>query len=167
MLIPRRLALVVAFACVAGFAEDALAQRAFLQIPAIPGESVVEGYVGWIDVLSVRQNTAAAARKSIACDVSVVKGIDSAGPALWATAAGGLAVPEMLIVVVREGGDALVKLYDVRLTNVRITGVQATAGAADSSETVTLLPQGVTITYDPQLPTGSQGTPVSQTFSCQ
>jgi type VI protein secretion system component Hcp len=164
-------ALVVAFSV--GVSGNAFAQRAFLFIPGIPGDSIVEGYAGWIDLLSIRQNTAATVKKIIACDVSVVKGIDAAGPALWATAASGLTVPEMLMTVLKSGVEAgagapvLVKLYDIRLTGVRITGIQATAGAVDSSETVTLVPQAVTLTYYTQTQTGAAGQPISQSFSCQ
>ncbi len=60
------------------------------------------------------------------------------------------------------------KLYEIRLTNVRITGVQATTGASDTSETVTLLPQEVTLTYFTSEPRpGGSGPSVSQSFSCQ
>ena len=168
MSIQRHVTLALVLWGTLGFANTASAQRGFLDIPGIDGESVLEGYVGWIDVLSIRQNAATTTRKSIACDLSVVKRIDVAGPALWATAASGQILPEMTIVVLRDRveGDVL-KLYDIRLANVRISGVQATTGATDSSETITLLPQGVTLTYYPQLPTGVQGTPVSQSFSCQ
>jgi type VI protein secretion system component Hcp len=150
-----------------GSAANVFAQRAFLDIPGIDGESVVEGYVDQVDVLSIRQNAAATAKKSIACDIAVVKRIDIAGPALWATAASGQTVPEMTLTVLRDVADVTVKLYEIRLSNVRITGVQATTGAADSSETVTLAPQGVTLSYFTQAPTGGPGPTVSETFSCQ
>ena len=150
-----------------GSVTDVFAQRAFLDIPGIDGDSVVEGYVDQIDVLSIRQNAAATSRRSIACDVSVVKRIDIAGPALWATAASGQVVSEMTITVLRDSGDVSVKVYEIRMTNVRITGVQATTGAGDSSETVTLLPEGVTLTYFTQSPTGGPGPAVSKSFSCQ
>lgn len=150
-----------------GSAATVSAQRAFLDVPGIDGGSVVEGYEGQIDVLSIRQNGATAGKKSLACGLSVVKRIDIAGPALWFTAASGLVVPEMTITVLRDVADATFKLYEIRLTGVRITGVQATAGAGDSSETVTLVPQEVTLTYFTNAPTGGPGPSVSQTFSCQ
>jgi type VI protein secretion system component Hcp len=155
------------FACSLLSAGEALAQRAFLFVPGIPGDSVVEGYVDWIPVLSIRQTATASSRRSIACDLSVVKNIDVAGPALWATAASGVIVPEMRISVLKNGPDTTVKLYDIRLANVRIGAVQASTGAADASETVTLVPQQVTLTFYTQTPTGGQGTPVEQSFPCQ
>ena len=164
-------ALVVAFSL--GVCGNAFAQRAFLNIPGIPGESTVEGYAGWIDVQAIRQNASLTAKKALACDVSVVKHIDAAGPALWAAAASGLSVPEMLMTVLKsglEGGagaPVLIKLYDIRLSNVRVAGIQAAAGTADSSETVTLVPQAVTLTYYTQTQTGAVGQPVTQSFSCQ
>lgn len=45
--------------------------------------------------------------------------------------------------------------------------MQATAGATDSSETVSLQPQSVTLTYFTQTPTGTPGPPVVHSFSCQ
>jgi type VI protein secretion system component Hcp len=150
-----------------GSATTAFAQRAFLDIPGIDGGSVVEGYEHQIDVLSIRQNAAATAKKSLACDLSVVKGIDIAGPALWFTAASGQVFPEMTLTVVRNSGDVAFKLYEIRLTNVRITAVQATAGTAESSETVALVPQEVTLSYFTQNPTGGPGPTFSKTFACQ
>jgi type VI protein secretion system component Hcp len=152
---------------------EAFAQRAFLYIANIPGDSVVEGYANWIDVLSLRQNATAATRKSIACDIAVVKNIDVAGPALWATAANGTVVPDMIIAVLRNavsggaGGDVNTKQYEIKLANVRIISVQATAGATDSSETIGLLPGTVTLTYFTQTSVGTPGPPVAQTFNCQ
>ena len=143
MFIPRTFTSALVLWATLGLASTASAQRAFLDIPEIPGDSVVEGFEGSIDVMSIRQNTAGTAKKSAACDVSVVKGLDSAGPALWATAASGLTLSEMVIVVLRNSPDTVVKLYEIRLSNVRIGSVQSTVGATDSSETVTLLPQGV------------------------
>jgi hypothetical protein len=66
-----------------------------------------------------------------------------------------------------SGSPTSTKLYDIQLTNVRISAVQASAGAADASEAITLLPQGATLTFHPQSPTGGAGTPVTQSFSCQ
>jgi type VI protein secretion system component Hcp len=154
--------------------SEAFAQRAFLFIQNIQGESTVEAFPQWIQVLSIRQSANTTARKAIACDVAIVKPIDVAGPALWATAASGQTVPEMIIAVLRNaippggsGGEVIVKQYEIKLTNVRITSVQATAGATDSSETVTLLPQSVTLSYFTQSPTGGPGPAVVQPFSCQ
>jgi type VI secretion system Hcp family effector len=161
--------LVAALVCfgTVGSAANVFAQRAFLDIPGIVGGSVVEGYENQIDVLSIRQNGAATAKKSIACDLSVVKGIDVAGPALWFAAASGQVFSEMTLTLLRDAADVTFKLYEIRLTNVRITGVQATAGNTDSSETVMLLPQGVKLSYFTQAPTGGSGPTVSQSFSCQ
>ena len=147
-------------------ATEAFAQRAFLFVPGIPGDSTVEGYVDWISVLSIRQSATTTSRRSVACDISVVKNIDVAGPALWATAASGQMIPEMLISVVKTTAEPS-RLYDIRLTNVRIGAVQASTGAADANETVTLVPQGVTLTFYTQSPTGTAGPPVTQSFSCQ
>jgi type VI protein secretion system component Hcp len=167
-------ATLIVLACALGSPANALAQRAFLFIPGIPGESTVEGFANWIDVLSIRQSASVSSRKSAACDVAVVKNIDLAGPALWATAASGLPVSEMIIAVLRnaiaEGGagsPVIVKQYEIKLTNVRITSVQATAGATDSSETVNLQPQSVTLTFFTQTPTGLPGPSVVQSFACQ
>jgi len=163
----RHLVATLIVAATFGSAANVFAQRAFLDVPGIDGGSVVEGYVDQIDVLSIRQTGAATAKKSIACDLSVVKRIDVAGPALWFAAATGQVFSEMTLTVLREAADVALKLYEIRLTNVRITGVLATAGAVDTSETITLLPQEVKLTYFTQAPTGGSGPSVSQSFSCQ
>jgi type VI protein secretion system component Hcp len=162
----RHFVATLVLVCALGTASNAFAQRAFLFIPNIPGDATVEGYVDWINVLSIRQTATSSSRRSIACDLSVVKNIDVAGPALWAAAAGGTIVPEMMITVLNNSPEPI-KLYDIRLANVRIGAVQATTGTADASETVTLVPQGVTLTYYTQTPTGGVGSPVTQSFSCQ
>ena len=41
-------------------AGEAFAQRAFMLIPGIPGDSTVEGFEDWITVLSIRHGCAAA-----------------------------------------------------------------------------------------------------------
>lgn len=169
---PRVVTALILFFSLAS-AGEALAQRAFWFVPGIAGDSTVEGYVDWINVLSIRQSATTSSRRSIACDLSIVKNIDIAGPALWATAASGTTVPEMLISVLKSGVEpgsgspTTLKLYDIRLTNVRIGAVQASTGAAEASETVTLIPQGVTLTYYTQTPTGLPGAPVTQPFACQ
>ena len=171
----RRFALltILALTFTLASAGEALAQRAFMFIPNIAGDATVEGFEDWINVLSIRQNATATSRRSIACDLGVVKNIDVAGPALWMTAATGVVLPEVQISVLRntagEGGGSPVmfKLYDIKLTNVRITAVQASAGGADPSETITLLPLGATLTYYQPSPTGGLPTAVTQSFNCQ
>jgi type VI protein secretion system component Hcp len=154
-------------------AGDALAQQAFLFVPNIPGDSTTEGYENWINVLSIRQSATASTRKSVACDVSLVKRIDVSGPALWATAASGALLPEVRIAVLRNaaaegsGGSTNSMLYDIKLENVRVAAVQATAGTSDSSETVTFGPQRATLTFYTQTATGLPGPSVVQSFDCQ
>ena len=154
-------------------AGNALAQQAFLFVPNIPGDSTVEGYENWINVLSIRQSATASTRKAAACDVSVVKRIDVSGPALWATAAGGALLPEVKIAVLRNaaaegsGGSTNSKLYDIELEDVRVASVQATTGPSDAPETVTFVPQRVTLTFYTQTATGLAGTPVVRSFDCQ
>lgn len=160
---------LLVLACTLASAGEAMAQRAFLFVPGIPGDSTVEGYVDWINILAIRQTATSTSRRSIACDISIVKNIDVAGPALWATAATGVTVSEMLISVLKNGvaeGEAA-KLYDIRLTDVRIVAVQASAGTVDASETITLLPREVKLTYYTQTAAGLPGTPATETFSCQ
>src|SRR5687768_15843724 len=116
----RHLVAVLIVVSTLGSASDVFAQRAFLDIPGIDGGSVVEGYEDQIDVLSIRQTGAATAKKSIACDLSVVKRIDIAGPALWFAAATGQVFSEMTLTVLREAADVALKLYEIRLANIRI-----------------------------------------------
>ena len=167
------LLIVLALAFTLASAGEAFAQRAFMLIPSIPGDSTVEGFEDWINVLSIRQSATSISRRSIACELGVVKNIDIAGPALWATAATGVVLPDVQISVLRNnagggsGSPVASKLYDIKLTNVRITAVQASAGGTDSSETVTLLPQGATLTFYQPSPIGLPPTGITQSFNCQ
>src|SRR6478672_8810129 len=79
-------ALLLGFLAVGPAQADA-AFKTFLLVPGISGSATEIHHVDWIEVLSMSQG-AASTRKSVSCsDLSVMKNLDEAGPALWAAAA--------------------------------------------------------------------------------
>ena len=98
----RRLSILIlalGFVGVVGI-PSALAQTdAFLFIDGIPGDSVDSQHRDWIDLTSLNQNF----EPGVGCAFTVAKGFDSAGPLLWAAAAGGDTFPEMRIEIWGRG----------------------------------------------------------------
>jgi type VI secretion system secreted protein Hcp len=150
----------------AGGSSEALAAfRTFLLVPGIPGESVDADHRDWIDILSMSQG-AVSTKKSVACsDLSVMKYLDRSGPPLWAAAAMGQAFAEVRLEVVREGDMPMV-VYDVRLTNARVTSISTSGSSELPVESVSFSYQSLTLTFNGQGPRGEviPGTP--QTINC-
>jgi type VI protein secretion system component Hcp len=138
--------------------------QTFMLVPGIPGGSTDAGHVGWIDVSSLRQAWDKAAKKQNSCEIEVVKGLDIAGPRLWAAAVMGQVFGEIRIEVMRTGEEPR-KEYELRLSNAHITSI-LTAGGLTFAETVTLTATGLTLFFYPQNPDGSQGAPVTTSIAC-
>lgn len=159
---------LLTFALCAAGAGSASAQQfqTFMFVPGIPGEATDAQHQNWIELLSMSQD-AAASKRAAACNVAVLKKLDSAGPALWVAVASGQIFPEIKIEVVKSGGDTSFKLYDIRLGNVRLTSTGLSGSSEIPIEFIAMVPQFVTLTYNRQAPDGSivPGTP--QTVSCQ
>ncbi len=85
--------LMLAVITVAMLPETASAQdETFMLVPGISGGSRDAHHPGWIDVVSLRQSWSAAAKKRESCEIEIVKGLDKAGPRLWAAAVLGQAL---------------------------------------------------------------------------
>lgn len=147
---------------------EAFAQQyeTYMWVPGIPGSSVDANHVGWIEVLSMSQGVSSI-RRSVACsDVSIMKVLDQAGPALWAAAALRQVFPEVRIEVVR-GGESPGVVYDIRISNAKVTSTQTSGSSELPVESVSFSFDSITLTFNTQAPDGSfqPGTP--QTIACQ
>lgn len=140
--------------------------RTYMLVPGIAGSSVDVGREGWIDVLSLSQGVSSA-RRSVACsDVSILKVLDQAGPALWAAAAARQTFSEIRIEVAR-GAETPAVVYDIRLSNARVTSSQTSGSGDQPVEGVSFSYDAVTLTFNTQAPGGGTipGTP--QVITCQ
>jgi type VI secretion system secreted protein Hcp len=149
-----------------GSGEAYASFRTFLLIPGVAGDVTDVRHQDWIEILSMSQG-ATSTKKSVACsDLSVMKNLDQAGPALWAAAAVGQVFPEIHIEVV-PSGDTQVVVYDIRFTNAKVTAINTSGSSELPVESVSFSYQSLTLTFNRQTATGAviPGTP--QTISCQ
>ena len=140
--------------------------RTYMLVPGIAGGSVDEGHKDWIEVLSMSQGVSST-RKSVACsDVAIMKVLDQAGPALWAAAAVRQVFPQVRIEVVK-GGEFPGVVYDIRLSNAKVTSTQTSGSSELPMESVSFSYDSITLTFNFQDPKGGihPGTP--QTIVCQ
>lgn len=147
---------------------EAFAQQyeTYMWVPGIPGSSVDANHVGWIEVLSMSQGVSSI-KRSVACsDLSIMKVLDQAGPALWAAAALRQVFPEVRIEVVR-GGESPGVVYDIRISNAKVTSTQTSGSSELPVESVSFSFDSITLTFNTQAPNGQfqPGTP--QTIACQ
>ena len=139
--------------------------RTYMLVPGIAGSSVDARHADWIDVLSMSQGVSTT-RRSVACsDVSIMKVLDQAGPALWAAAALRQVFAVVRIEVVRHStGDVV---YDIRINNAKVTSSQTSGSSELPVESVSFSFDSITLTFNSQNSSGViiPGTP--QTISCQ
>ncbi|HUE86924.1 MAG TPA: type VI secretion system tube protein Hcp [Vicinamibacterales bacterium] len=145
-------------------AKTAEAQDAFLLIPGIPGDSLRVRYEGWIDVVSLAQGFDRTLKGASACTVLVGKGLDKAGPLLWAAAVTGQTFATIQIDILRAGVSAQ-KYYELTLNNAAIVTINTQP--LDLLETLTIGGTSATLKYFPQKPDGSLGNPVEATATCK
>jgi type VI secretion system secreted protein Hcp len=159
-------ALVAGLLAIDASAAYAQQYQTFMFVPGIPGSSVDETHRDWIEVLSMSQGVSST-KKSVACsDVSIMKVLDQAGPALWAAAAVRQLFPEVRIEVVR-GGESPGVVYAIRLTSVKVTSTQTSGSSELPMESVSFSYDSITLQFNSQDARGAiiPGTP--QTIACQ
>ena len=95
-----------------------------------------------------------------------MKYLDQAGPALWAAAAVRQVFAEVRIEVVTSGETGGV-VYDIRLSNAKVTSSQTSGSSELPTESVSFSYDSITLTFNPQDAKGfiHPGTP--QTIACQ
>jgi type VI protein secretion system component Hcp len=139
----------------------------FMYVDGINGGSTDAKHQGWINVTSFVQSMQvvkagpAQVQQPVCGGMEIVKGLDNAGPGLWNAAMNLRMLGDVRIeVMVRD-----VKVYEIRLSNARVTSIMS-AGAFAFAETVTLTAQSVKLTSFPQTASGAPGQPASTSFLC-
>jgi type VI secretion system secreted protein Hcp len=167
--------LVVASATALAFAATS-AQAAvdmFLKIDGIAGESVDKDHRGEIEIASFSWEIAPKSgdlvgRTARVCahDLSFVKSIDSTSPVLISNAIVGTIVPKAALTF-RKAGEGQKDFMTIELVNVLISSVNHAASSSSTqlAEQFTLNFTGGTVTFKPQKPDGSLGTPVVANIS--
>jgi type VI secretion system secreted protein Hcp len=140
----------------------------FVRIDGIEGDVQEVSHVGWIrafavgnSVSSSSSNTGVGGLPTVVTafsDVSVLKGIDRASPALFVAAATGEQRRAVDVEFVRGGEDPFV-YFRIQLTDVLITGVRTNASSRDQNitEFVTFAFERIRWEYRVQRPDGTPG----------
>ena len=146
-----------------GYAADDI----FVLIDGIQGDATDSGHPQWIQAYALG-NSVTATRSPVGqrtgtefSDLSVLKKIDRASPALFLSAARALAFRTVKIDFVRPGATRVV-YFKMELREAQITGVRTNANLADDSitEFVTLSYVEIAWEYIPQNSDGSAGVSV-------
>ena len=138
--------------------------QTFMLVNGIPGSSLDAHHANWIDLKSLRQTFNATTRKHNACEIEIGKGLDVAGPRLWAAAVTSQLFPEIRIEVWGGTGDRRVKIYEIRLGNARITGI-VTSGEQAFAESITIKASDLNLSVFAQNQDGT-GSTVTNTVDC-
>lgn len=124
------------------------AQRMFLKIDGVDGESTERGHEKWIDLLSYKQgvstesgsasgSTRIRVGKSSFSDLAIVKKIDKSSPLLMERCAKGVMIPKVELEITatnRSGASGI--FYKITLTDVRISGVTASSDCTSGCQTM-------------------------------
>jgi type VI secretion system secreted protein Hcp len=141
----------------------------FLKLDGVPGESQDSKHKGDIDVLAWSwgsSSSSTATSRQPGCvsvqDFSFTKYFDVATPKLIANIANGRPVGNAKLVV-RKAGERPLEYITIEMNNV-VVNSSATGGSGGEdrlTENVTLNFSSANVTYTPQKPDGSAGTPTS------
>lgn len=146
-----------------GYAADDI----FVQIAGIQGDATDSGHQNWIQAYALG-NSVTATTSPVGqrmgtefSDLSVLKKIDRASPALFLSAARAHVFQTVKIDFVRSGDTRFV-YFKMELREAQVTGVRTNANLADDSitEFVTLSYVEIAWEYIPQNSDGSAGAPV-------
>jgi len=160
-------------------ATPAAAQTSiFMKVDGITGSSTDPKHTGWINIASLGQSASNPASTSTtggagtgkvvgACDVEVLKGLDAAGPLLWAALFAGKNISNVIVEVwmTRPVGDQ-VKVYELRLVNARLTNITA-ASAVTFAETVRMTGDKIHLSVIPYSPNGIPSGSVESGWDCK
>lgn len=154
----------LALACVLVSTSSAVSAAAtmFLFIPGVPGQSTDIHHRNWVELSSMQVSVADRSCSGI----TLSKTIDSSSPALSTAALFGSVYPSMTLDFTTQNGQDPRSYLTYQLSNVTVTGLSQSTGGDLISESVSLFPTTLTITYKPLQPDGSAGTPVTYTLNC-
>lgn len=139
----------------------------FLVIDGIPGESTDARYANAIKIESFSFGVTGyvptgggGAGTPVFSDISFTKTIDRSSPLLFLQCAQGKNIPSATLYC-RKAGEKPMEFYVIKMTDVLISSFQ-TSGSSDAlpTETLSLNYTKIELSYTPQKPDGSPGTPV-------
>ncbi|MET0741431.1 MAG: type VI secretion system tube protein Hcp [Candidatus Nanopelagicales bacterium] len=147
-----------------------MAERWFLKVDGIPGESTHIAHKGEIEVDSwtwgvthqgaLYAGGGGGVGKASLSDLSVVTSISAASPVLLNACVSGSHFKQATLSGVRTGGKGA-DFVRYRLSDVMVTAVQhADTGSDEPTEQLAFTYAKVEVTYTPQAPSGQPGTPV-------
>ena len=139
----------------------------FLKIDGIPGESRDIRHRDEIDALAFSWGVARADGRNNSRpepqDISFTMRVSQASPLLMFASAKGTVLPSAVLTV-RAAGERQHEFYKLTMEECRVTSYQ-TSGSSDAPiDTFTLEFDTVTMSYAPQRPDGSLGTPIVVTY---
>ena len=151
----------------------AAADRVFVQVASIPGDSTDPAHLNWIDAYAIDSKVSLPVFGGRATfeDGAFLKGADSASPLLNRAVAVGQMFASMVVDTCRSGTSGLECYYRMTYETVRITGV-TTAGSScvGPGACTPALTESVTLTYSrirwrfTPYSGGAPGTPVERCF---
>lgn len=161
---------VVATSVTAAVGALAATNDIFIKMGDIKGESSDQKHKGEIDVISWSwglvqagashsSGSGAGTGKVQFHDISIVKKVDRASPALFMAAAEGSHIKDVQLVVRKAGGKQL-EYLKIKLTDVFVASVQNAVKGEDAVEHITLNFAKVEYDYYPQKEDGSADSPV-------
>jgi len=150
----------------------------YMSIPGIKGESQDKTYAGWIPLTSFSDGfmstgragggaTGRGAGRLVCQALQVVKQLDSSSPAITAAVATGQVFHEIDLVAVATGERPLTflkfALHNAVISSVTFGGDSSTSARV---ETLSVTAPKVDVTYWPQQPDGTLGSPLTATVDC-
>ncbi len=145
----------------------------FMLIPGIQGEATESRHKDWINVVSLRQsldqvlanpNAGQSSKQRPTCEIEIVKFLDKSGPPLWAAAVTGQVFQEVRIEVITARD--LQKIYELKLTNVRVKSISTATAGAFPLDSVVLSTATAVLTYTFIDSTGTSRGPTTATIDC-
>ena len=161
------LALTLFFTFVAAVPDAAAADvNTYMRIAGVEGKSMDADHKNWIDVAEFGLTIELSKKESRSCQVHVVKYFDPASPALWAAVTSAKVFTEVKVDMVR-GVEPQVKLVEQTMTNVRVGRVEfGQMVNGQPAETITLLPEKVTVRYFIMNPDGTARGTIDSMVNC-
>jgi type VI protein secretion system component Hcp len=164
----RGLVLLVVIAIAMAPTASSATEQVFMQVPGIPGSSMVAGHVGWIEVLSFGGSASApsSGTTGLPCQMTVQKPLDIASPHLWFATVTGKVFTTIDIQVVAPTTTTPYVLYDILLANAEITSIADSGSNALPLETLTLKATKVTLTFNTRNAATGAITATTSSFTC-
>jgi type VI secretion system Hcp family effector len=145
------------------------AEPIVMMVPNIPGSSTLQGYKGWIEVLSFTGSGAAPATSGGAgppCQMVVQKPLDIASPHLWVATVTGQTFQSIDIRLLKTGTTgSLYALYEIKLEIAEFTSIGDSSSNGLPLESLTLKASRVVLTFTTENPNGSLSM-TQTTFTC-